>query len=302
MPLAEWVEPLHLTAWGHEVWTVPPPSQGYLTLAAAWIADGLDLPTDPDDPGWAHLLAEAARQAGYDRPAVLHEHADGAGAPPPRPAAAAPRRHRSRLGRARSASPAAAGDTIYLCAVDGDGMGVSLIQSNAAGWGCHLVVPGTGVFLHNRGIGFSLEAGHPAELAPGPAAAAHARAGAGHPGRRAARRVGTMGGDTQPQVVLQLLARLLHAGQSPGTAVRSPRWALGSGGFDVWEQPRAVDDHRVGRAGRRGRTGWPHRGHRVERAPRDRQPRSRPRDRPRPDGMLAGAADPRALSGAAIGW
>ena len=30
---------------------------------------------------------------------------------------------------------------------------------------------------------------------------------------------GTMGGDTQPQILLQLLARLLHHGESPGRAV-----------------------------------------------------------------------------------
>ena len=61
----------------------------------------------------------------------------------------------------------AGGGTIYLCATDGDGMGVSLIQSNAKEFGCHVAVPGTGVLLHNRGIGFSLEAGHPAEYGPG---------------------------------------------------------------------------------------------------------------------------------------
>ena len=300
MPLADWVEPLHLTAWDHEVWTVPPPSQGYLTLAAAWIADGLDLPTDPDEPSWAHLLSEASRQAGHDRPAVLHEHADGAALLHPdrllpRRAAIAP------TGLSRMGSPTAAGDTIYLCAVDGDGQGVSLIQSNAAGWGCHLVVPGTGVFLHNRGIGFSLEAGHPAELAPGRrpphtlAPALVTRDGRLHAV------LGTMGGDSQPQVVLQLLARLLHAGQSPGTAIRSPRWSLGAGGFDVWDDPDpsttiewdAPDTWESGLAAL---------GHVVRRAPRGANVGHAHVIVRGLDGMLAGAADPRALSGAAIGW
>ena len=71
--------PLGLRVWGHDVWTVPPNSQGYLTLAAAGIGErvaGDSLP-DPDDPAWAHLLIEAARLAGSDRHAVLHEAADG---------------------------------------------------------------------------------------------------------------------------------------------------------------------------------------------------------------------------------
>ena len=57
---------------------MPPPSQGYLSLAGARIADGLDLPDDPDDPAWAHLLSESARWAGHDRDAVLFDGADGA--------------------------------------------------------------------------------------------------------------------------------------------------------------------------------------------------------------------------------
>ena len=39
-------------------------------LAAAWIAERLDLPGRPRRPAWAHLLIEAATAAGYDRPAV----------------------------------------------------------------------------------------------------------------------------------------------------------------------------------------------------------------------------------------
>ena len=53
-------------------------------------------------------------------------------------------------------------------------MGVSLIQSNASGFGSHLVEPTTGINLHNRGIGFHLAAGAPGRARSGPPAAAHA--------------------------------------------------------------------------------------------------------------------------------
>jgi len=32
--LAQWDQPLRLRVWAHDLWTVPPPSQGYLTLAS----------------------------------------------------------------------------------------------------------------------------------------------------------------------------------------------------------------------------------------------------------------------------
>ena len=51
--------------------------EGYLTLAGSWIAAGLPLPDNADDPLWAHLTVEAARFAAYDRLEVLHESADG---------------------------------------------------------------------------------------------------------------------------------------------------------------------------------------------------------------------------------
>ena len=45
---ATWCAPLRLPAWGHDLWTVPPPSQGYLTLAGAAVAEASGLGTDPD--------------------------------------------------------------------------------------------------------------------------------------------------------------------------------------------------------------------------------------------------------------
>ncbi|MEK7411532.1 MAG: gamma-glutamyltransferase, partial [Actinomycetota bacterium] len=76
-PGAEWVQPLTQSAFSKVLYTLPPNSQGYLILGAASLADRLDLPADPDDPLWAHLLIEAATVAGHDRPSVLHDRADG---------------------------------------------------------------------------------------------------------------------------------------------------------------------------------------------------------------------------------
>jgi gamma-glutamyltranspeptidase/glutathione hydrolase len=235
---ARWVEPLVVDAWGHRIWTVPPTSQGYLTLAAAWIADGLELPDDIEDPAWPHLLVEAASQAGHDRVAVLYDGADGDAL-----VAAdrlAPRRAAIEMGRAGNvAPPSGLGDTTYLCAVDRDRMGVSLINSNASGFGSHLVAGTTGIFLQDRGIGFSLVPGHPAEYRAG-RRPPHTLAPAlvTDPGGGLRTVVGTMGGDAQPQIVLQLLARHLRHGQSAGRTIGSGRWVLGpddgEGGFDTW--------------------------------------------------------------------
>ena len=75
---ADWVTPLSASVFGVDLHTIGPNSQGYLTLAAATLAEQLDLPDDPDDERWAHLLVEAATAAGFDRPEQLHEDADGA--------------------------------------------------------------------------------------------------------------------------------------------------------------------------------------------------------------------------------
>ncbi len=247
--LARWCEPLRLAAWGHQLWTVPPPSQGYLTLAGAAVAERAGLGGDPDDPAWAHLLVEAWRAVGHDRPDVLYDGADGdALLREDRFAHAAARVAADRVappdvapGSAASV-PAVArigdGDTTHLCACDADGLGVSLTQSNALDFGSHLVEPTTGVFLHNRGLGFSLVAGHPAEVGPG-RRPPHTLSPmlVTTPDGALTHLVGAMGGDAQPQIISQLLARLLRAGQDPATAISAPRLALdapGAGPFRLW--------------------------------------------------------------------
>ena len=74
-----------------------------------------------------------------------------------------------------------------------------------------------------------------------------------------------MGGDAQPQIIVQLLARLLRAGQDPATAVAAPRLALdapSAGPFRLWWG----DDLTVlveSDAPPRGGPGLDERGHRV---------------------------------------
>ena len=256
---ASWCTPLRARAWGHDLWTVPAPSQGYLTLAGAVVAETAGLGTDPDDPQWAHLLVETWRAVGHDRPAVLHDGADSDTLLHPDRLAAAADRVSARsmappdvapgavmpgqgtVGRSTTGADVARvgdGDTTHLCVQDADGLGISLTQSNALDFGSHLIEPSTGVFLHNRGVGFSLVAGHPAEVAPGrrpphtlsPMLVTSADGALSH-------LVGAMGGDAQPQIIVQLLARLLRSGQNPAAAVAAPRLTLdapSAGPFRLW--------------------------------------------------------------------
>jgi gamma-glutamyltranspeptidase/glutathione hydrolase len=304
-PLADWVEPLRARAWDHDLWTIPPNSQGYLTLLGAAIAEGLALPDDPDDGEWPHLLVEAARAAGHDRPEVLHEGADVrpllADADVARRRALVDPHHRNDT----IGTGTAEGGTMHLCAADGDGMGVSLIQSNASGFGCLVFEPATGIGLHNRGIGFSLDLDHPAcygagcrpphTLAPAlvtrPDGALHAV-------------IGTMGGDSQPQILLQLLCRFLLHGQSPGATVAAPRWTLtGTTGFDTWTVPSGlrvqVEDH----APPAWTRGLELRGHRVvPTGPEAGHGYGHAHLVAVTDAGWAGGSDPRALVGGAVGY
>ena len=302
----EWVAPLSQPAFDKVLHTMPPSSQGYLTLGSAALIDQLSrahtLPADPQDPLWAHLLIEAATVAGHDRPAVLHDRADGAALLARIVGDVASVNTQS---ASRVVTPTFDGDTTYLCTVDDQRMGVSLIQSNASGFGSWLVEPSTGINLHNRGLGFSLEEGHPAELAPGrrpphtlsPALATNAD------GSLAAV-FGTMGGDAQPQILLQVATRLFLHGASPAEAINAGRWVLHGPvtGFDTWTTPVGPHVLVEGHSASEWLDGLEQRGHEVRvRAPYDSGFGHAHAIVVEDGGTLAGAADPRSRVGAVAG-
>ena len=232
----------------------PSPSQGYLTLAGAWIADQVGIPADPADPLWPHLIAEAGRAASFDRPSVLFDGADGAALLSldrlgPRAASIDPDRARvassaepptPRPGRAPLRFPTA---TPRTCAPSTrDGLGISLTQSNALDFGAHLVAG-----EHRASSSTIVVSGSPSSRAIPPSTA---RAGVRptrlspalvtRPDGSLAQIIGTMGGDVQPQILLQLLARLLHAGEDPASAISAARVvheAPGAPPFRLWQAP-----------------------------------------------------------------
>ncbi|MGQ0849186.1 MAG: gamma-glutamyltransferase family protein [Actinomycetota bacterium] len=227
---AEWVEPLSLEAFGLTGWTVPPNSQGYLTLAAAAVYAMVagDMPID-DPPTW-HLQIEAYRCQVADRGDVL---ADPDFLPVPAASLLGPDRIAAGAARVdpkrRMRYPPLAsvpGGTAYMCVLDRSGVAVSLIQSNYMGLGTSICAGKAGFILQNRGAGFDLRPDHPNELAPGKRPL-HTLSPTLWTQRGSLRALlGTRGGDYQPQLLLQMALRLFAAGLSPGSAQARPRWVI----------------------------------------------------------------------------
>ncbi len=120
--------------------------------------------------------------------------------------------------------PETDGDTIYLCVRDENGMAVSLNQSLFQAFGSGVVIPGTGVLLHNRASYFKPHEYRGGERPTHTLAPAMAlREGKPH------LVFGTMGGETQVQIHLQLLARILVARQDVAEAIAAPRWVIRAG-------------------------------------------------------------------------
>lgn len=231
----DWVEPIGIDVFGLTGWTVPPNTQGYLTLAALWLFEKLAPPTDPADAGYAHAAIEAYRAVAWERDDLV---ADPDTAPMDPADLLSTARLRSRLeslsmdGVSNWPAPAAAqGGTAYLCTRDSDGTGVSLIQSNFAGIGAGRSADGTGVFLHNRGGGFNLTEGHPNELMPGRRPLHTLCPTIWTNGDELRMILGTRGGQYQPQLLIQLAAHLLYSEVPRALGQPLPRWQV-----DGWER------------------------------------------------------------------
>ena len=118
---------------------------------------------------------------------------------------------------------------------------VSFIQSNYAGFGSGVVVPGTGISLQNRGAGFSLEKAIPTRSAGGKRPFHTIIPGFLMKDGAPLMSFGVMGGPMQAQGHVQMVLRTQLWGQDPQTAVDAPRWRIVEG-LDVAVEAAAGDD------------------------------------------------------------
>jgi gamma-glutamyltranspeptidase/glutathione hydrolase len=125
------------------------------------------------------------------------------------------------------------GDTVYLTAADSEGMMVSYIQSNYAGFGSCIVVPDTGISLQNRGNGFSLVEGHPNQVGPRKRPFHTIIPAFVTKKSMPLMSYGVMGGAMQPQGHTQLMIRIFEYSQNPQAALDAPRWRI-SENLDVF--------------------------------------------------------------------
>ena len=228
---AEWVTPIGIETFGVTGWTVPPNSQGYVTLAASWIFDRFVDSVDPGDAAFQHGLIEAYRAVAWEPEDMV---ADPAATPFPHMDLLSLDRLAQRLATIDAdtttswpTSTRAPGGTAFVCTREASGTGVALIQSNYHGIGSGLSAGNTGVFLHDRGEGFNLIEGHPNELLPGKRPLHTLSPTLWTRGDNLAAVLGTRGGENQPQYLVQVAANLFRAGMDPGRAQEAPRWHVG---------------------------------------------------------------------------
>lgn len=121
------------------------------------------------------------------------------------------------------------GGTVYLSAADASGMMVSYIQSNYAGFGSGVAVPGTGIHLQNRGWGFSLDRNSPNVVGPGKRPFHTIIPGFLMGKSDPIMSFGVMGGPMQAQGHVQMVLRTQLWGQDPQMAADAPRWRVTEG-------------------------------------------------------------------------
>ena len=266
--LPEWTQPISARYQNLEVQAFPPNTQGVTLLQELAMlqqvdADLADLGHNSAD--YLHTVSEAIRLAFEDRdrdvadPAAMRVSVDELLDP------ARIRRMAATIDPAGPAPMVVAEpvddhpNTVYVIAVDQYGNVVSLIQSLFATFGSGLVVPDTGIVLHNRGSLFRFEEDHPNVFAPR---------------RRPFHTlcpviilsndlpwlaVGTPGGDGQTHTLVQVINNMQLFGMGPQEAIDAPRLRRrGDGSLAIEDRvPETVRDALAARGYTvHARSGW----------------------------------------------
>ena len=231
---SRWLEPLAIPFGPYDILTTPPVSQGFVLLQLLGAMRRLDLErADPcGDAGTvlARLCAITADLRDHHLGDPEHVEVDLAWLLSDALV--------GDLGRLASdlqqplpdtpPRPRPDGDTVAIVAQDALGHSVTVIQSVFHAFGAGMLEPTTGIVCQNRGAAFTLHDG-PAVLAGGRRPPSTLTASLLRRNGHIEAALGCMGGKSQPQILAQVLMRLL-AGTAPADALAAPRWVVGTFG------------------------------------------------------------------------
>lgn len=242
----DWVEPLSHPYGSVELHEIPPNGQGLAALIALGILTYIPAKSsEPDTADWVHYQVEAMKiaiRAAFDHisdpnfaertPSELldEESLKNAAASITSVASDLP-----------PLSLPTSHDTVYLTAADQSGCMVSMIQSNYMGFGSGIVIEGTGIAMQNRGSGFTLENGHPNQVAGGKRPFHTIIPGFVTKNGKPSMSFGVMGGHMQHQGHVQMVTRIYEHAQNPQAASDAPRWYLTEDFELVLEQGFSAD-------------------------------------------------------------
>ncbi|SEN13119.1 gamma-glutamyltransferase family protein [Lihuaxuella thermophila] len=223
---AEWVNPIRVNYRGYDVWEIPPNGHGLVALMALNILKDFEF-TERDTVDTYHKQIEAIKLAYADGKTFIADPRHMSVRVEDLLSDAYAEERRSLIGQeALEPLPGRPlqGGTVYLCTADGEGNMVSLIQSNYMGFGSGLVVPGTGIALHNRGHNFTLDPAHDNCLEPGKKPYHTIIPGFLTRGDQPVGPFGVMGGFMQPQGHVQVIMNTIDFHLNPQAALDAPRW------------------------------------------------------------------------------
>ena len=230
---SDWEDPISTDYRGITCWESPPANQGIAGLEALNIAEGWDVAAMGSQTAETyHHFIEAMRLAFSD---AFRYVADPTKSEVPTAHLlskdyAATRRALIDPSLAMKTAPygqvTGGSDTVYITCVDGKGNACSFINSVYNNFGTGMIVPGTGIALHNRGALFSLEPGHPNELAPNKRPYHTIIPALATKDNELYLCYGMMGAFMQPQGHLQLIRNMVDFGMDPQKAINALRFMV----------------------------------------------------------------------------
>ena len=226
-----WIEPLSVDYKGYTLYELPPAGQGIAALQMLKMLEAFDFSSVAHNSAeYLHALIEVKKLAYAD----LARYIADPGHMTVQPEALLDASYLA--ARWRLVDPTRAADrpdpgrlltdseTIYLTVADQFGNMISFINSIYGHFGSRVVIPGTGVVLQNRGSGFTLEEGHPNQIAPNKRPFHTIIPAFVTKDDEPWLSFGVMGGSMQPQGHVQVMLNLVEFGMDPQEAIDAARF------------------------------------------------------------------------------